>query len=378
MRGLRRSVLVPLLALPLVVPTSGVIGLHAAGPLAVLPVSAPEPVDSQGNPVGVDGSLPITVVPSELLADPAGPDAPAGAAGSSAIPPSGPLGIAAAAFDAYVQAASRAPAGCHLQWSLLASIGRIESNHAHGGQVDAAGTTLSPILGPVLNGTGFAAIADTDGGRYDGDSRWDRAVGPMQFIPSTWRSYAVDGNGDGRVDPSNIYDATAAAARYLCAGGQDTSDPRQRAEAVFRYNHSDSYVATVLLWADAYARSALPVGPTGTPASPEAPLALPAPGAIQLPVPVPPVATTAVPVTTNPSTTIPTSTATSIPTGTEPRPTSTPPPGSTTPQPAPSTTPPPVTTPPVTTTAPATTATTEPGEEPATVQNDPVTAAATS
>ena len=365
MRGLRRSVWVPLLALPLVVPASGVIGSHAAGPLAVAPVSAPEPVDSQGNPVGVDGSLPITIMPSDLLlANSADPQALATTAGPSATLPSGPLGIPAVALDAYVQAAGRAPVGCHLQWSLLASIGRIESNHARGGQVDAAGTTLSPILGPVLNGAGFAAIADTDGGRYDGDSRWDRAVGPMQFIPSTWRGYAADGNGDGRADPGNIYDATAAAARYLCAGGLDTADPRQRAEAVFRYNHSDSYVATVLLWADAYAQGVHPTGPTGTLPSPDAPLALPAPEAILPPVtatPVPVAATTTVPVTTNPGTTTTTST--------EPRVAIMPTPSTTTPPPVPATT----TEPPTTTTTTA-----EPSAQPTTVQNDPVTATATS
>ena len=118
------------------------------------------------------------------------------------------------------------------------------------------------ILGPVLNGGGFAAIRDTDGGRLDDDARWDRAVGSMQFIPSTWEQYASDGNNDGVSSPHNIYDATVASGKYLCSGGLDLSDAKDRAVAVFRYNHSDSYVRTVLIWADAYAHGTTPVPST--------------------------------------------------------------------------------------------------------------------
>jgi hypothetical protein len=53
-----------------------------------------------------------------------------------------------------------------------------------------------------------------------------RAVGPMQFIASTWRRVQVDGNGDGRGDPDNIYDAALGAAVYLCAGETDLRDRR--------------------------------------------------------------------------------------------------------------------------------------------------------
>ena len=79
--------------------------------------------------------------------------------------------------------------GCHLDWSLLAGIGRVESNHGRygGSQVYADGSTSPHIVGLALNGAGnVASISDTDGGRLDGDTTWDRAVGPMQFIPSTW------------------------------------------------------------------------------------------------------------------------------------------------------------------------------------------------
>jgi transglycosylase-like protein with SLT domain len=183
--------------------------------------------------------------------------------------PNGPLMIPSDLYKAYTHAAqllaTELPT-CHVHWSLLASIGRIESNHARGGQVDNAGNTVPHILGPVLNGGGFAAIRDTDHGSLDDDARWDRAVGAMQFIPSTWTKYASDGNNDGVQSPHNIYDATVAAGKFLCSGGMDLSDPKDRALAVFRYNHSDSYVRTVLIWADAYASGVQPL-PT-TPVNP--------------------------------------------------------------------------------------------------------------
>jgi hypothetical protein len=216
--------------------------------------------------VNTDGTLSeADQIGSDVLRDAADP-------GSLALDgldlPTGPLGIPQVMMDAYKRAAAtlaKSQPNCHLDWSLLASIGRIESNHGRGGQVFGNGDTVHPILGPVLNGGGFAAIADTDGGRYDSDSRWDRAVGVMQFIPSTWASYASDGNGDRVSNPHNIYDATLAAGKYLCSGGLDLANPQQRATAVFRYNHSDTYVRVVLIWADAYAKGVTPLPSTGIP-----------------------------------------------------------------------------------------------------------------
>ncbi|TNC20912.1 lysozyme family protein [Amycolatopsis alkalitolerans] len=87
---------------------------------------------------------------------------------------------------------------------MLAAIGQVESQHADNGNLDPSGTTLTPILGPRLDGTnGFAAIRDTDGGALDGDKTWDRAVGPMQFIPSAWRRYGVTIDGAGPPNPNN-------------------------------------------------------------------------------------------------------------------------------------------------------------------------------
>lgn len=149
---------------------------------------------------------------------------------------------------------------CRLAMPLLAAIGKVESGHARGGDVDAAGTTRTPILGPPLNGApGVAAIGDTDGGAYDGDTMWDRAVGPMQFIPSTWRAWASDGNRDGSSDPNNVYDATLASGRYLCAAGGNLATDDGLRRAVLAYNHSEHYLQVVLSWMRVYAGGAVAV-----------------------------------------------------------------------------------------------------------------------
>ncbi len=76
------------------------------------------------------------------------------------------------------------------------------------------------------------------------------AVGWMQFLPSTWKAYGVDANGDGRADPYNPVDAICAAARYLRAAGGDKDIRR----GIFAYNHADWYVDEVLLYARQYGR----------------------------------------------------------------------------------------------------------------------------
>ncbi|WP_103355586.1 lytic transglycosylase domain-containing protein [Amycolatopsis sp. CA-128772] len=225
--------------------------------------------------------------------------------------PDGPLGIPATALAAYKNAADvlgRELPACHIDWALVASIGRIESNHARGGYVDAAGTTREPILGPQLNGQGgFAAIPDTDQGLLDTDPVWDRAVGPTQFIPATWRGYASDGNGDGKADPNNIFDAALATGRYLCSGGFDLAKPDQLRGAIYRYNNSDTYVNTVVLWADAYRSGIMQVPDSTVPiGAPNAAAAPPPPS-----VPPPPVpATTPSSPTTTPASPVPTTTPT--------------------------------------------------------------------
>jgi membrane-bound lytic murein transglycosylase B len=168
------------------------------------------------------------------------------------------------AFDAYrraAQAAVVADPGCGVPWWALAGITRIESKHGSfgGSTLLFNGDTSRLIVGIPLDGTNATAlIPDSDGGSLDGDPVYDRAVGPMQFIPSTWRAYARDGDGDGRSDPNNIYDAAAGAARYLCASGPMQTD-EQMTRGFLSYNHSNAYAASVLRWAHVYAALALPV-----------------------------------------------------------------------------------------------------------------------
>jgi hypothetical protein len=164
-------------------------------------------------------------------------------------------GIPASVLAAYKQAETSIAGtnpGCNLPWQLLAAIGKVESGQARGGDVDAAGTTKAKILGPVLNGSGFANISDTDNGEYDGDAVHDRAVGPMQFIPQTWETWGQDANGDGRKDPNNIYDAALATGLYLCAGNRDLSIEKDLHKAILGYNHSQEYLTTVLSWLEYY------------------------------------------------------------------------------------------------------------------------------
>ncbi|MGW7430692.1 lytic transglycosylase domain-containing protein [Streptomyces sp. NPDC054861] len=175
-------------------------------------------------------------------------------------------GIPATVLAAYKRAEESirsSDAACHLPWQLLAGIGKVESGQARGGRVDANGTTLSPILGPQLNGAGFANISDTDNGAYDGDTSHDRAVGPMQFIPSTWATWGQDANGDGRKDPNNIYDAAQAAGLYLCANNRDLAVKADLDRAILSYNRSTEYLHTVLSWFEYYKRGTHQV-PDGT------------------------------------------------------------------------------------------------------------------
>ena len=167
-------------------------------------------------------------------------------------------GIPRAALAAYVTAArltGRTEPACHLRWWLLAGIGLVESGHARSGgsaQPRWNGIANPPIFGPRLDGKGgFAAIKDSDHGVLDRDKKWDRAVGPMQFLPSTWQRWGGTVRGRMR-DPQDIRAAALAAAGYLCASGADLSKPQGMATAVYSYNHSFDYVRLVLTVAARY------------------------------------------------------------------------------------------------------------------------------
>ncbi|MFD4798160.1 lytic transglycosylase domain-containing protein [Streptomyces anulatus] len=210
------------------------------------------------------------------------PDKP-GSSSNLPVTGSAEAGIPASILAAYKQAeqtVATTDPSCRLPWQLLAAIGKVESGQARGGRVDTNGTTISPILGPALNGQGFALIKDTDGGAYDSDAVHDRAVGPMQFIPSTWASWGQDANGDGRKDPNNIYDAALAAGRYLCANDRDLAIAADLDKAVLSYNRSNEYLRTVRSWFSYYQRGTheIPDGTGRLPTAPSTPTPSPNPG----------------------------------------------------------------------------------------------------
>jgi membrane-bound lytic murein transglycosylase B len=150
---------------------------------------------------------------------------------------------------------------CRLSWSTLAGIGRVESDHGRLGRagLDADGVPRPLIIGVPLDGSrGVREIRDTDGGRLDGDPVSDRAVGPMQFLPTTWERFGADGNGDGVRDPHQLDDAALAAAAYLCAGGRDTASGEGWWDGVLTYNRSISYAQLVWAAAERYAGASAP------------------------------------------------------------------------------------------------------------------------
>ncbi|EGD43720.1 secreted protein [Nocardioidaceae bacterium Broad-1] len=239
---------------------------HVANPYAF--VNGNEPRTAHRDPV---------VVPTEAMPDPASYSRPA-VLGAD-VPQRRPAqvvavasaeGIPSAALAAYQRAETvidAADTTCHLDWHLLAAVGRVESDHGRygGNTLGPDGSSRPGIYGIALDGTSKTqAIEDTDAGQYDRDKVWDRAVGPMQFIPSTWSVVGVDADGDGRRDPQNINDAALAAAVYLCSGADDLGSEAGRRVAILRYNGSRSYVDMVLRTREAYLKGDYTAVPNDT------------------------------------------------------------------------------------------------------------------
>lgn len=255
-----------------VVPSSWVsvgVGIAVVVLVAVMAVQAvaaqrPAPPTSWDVDVPAQMQAPTDTAPAPSVSPGVMPAAPtplravdqawlAKTAAATGIPVRALLAYAAANLELRVE-----KPGCALGWNTIAAIGLVESGHGtHAGSaIGADGVARPPILGMTLDGSqGVAAIRDTDDGALDGDTRWDRAVGPMQFIPSTWATMGADGNGDGVQDPQNIDDAALAAARYLCTASTMTTPSSWRA-AVQSYNNSTPYIDSIAAAANRYAAQA--------------------------------------------------------------------------------------------------------------------------
>lgn len=148
-------------------------------------------------------------------------------------------------LDVYRAAAATCPG---LPWPVLAAIGWVESRHGRGTTDLATGDVRPPIVGPPLDGTGGVALI-RDPAAPDG---YGRAQGPMQFLTTTWRTWATlapDRPATTEPDPHNAWDAIFTAARYLCGGRPRLTDVPA---AIRRYNRSDTYVDAVLAKAREY------------------------------------------------------------------------------------------------------------------------------
>ena len=229
--------------------------------------SASEEINA-GLPDGT--SIPATAIEAPASLSLPGAVAP-GVSGDSrqAVATASTSGIPAAALSAYQRAETvinAADPSCKLSWQLIAAIGRVESDHGriNGNVLDDNGVAQPGIYGIALNGkNNTARITDTDAGQYDSDAVFDRAVGPMQFIPSTWSVVGVDADGDAQRNPQDIDDAALATAVYLCSGDDDLSQVVGQRSAIYRYNHSQSYVDLVLAFMNAYTSGDFTTIPNG-------------------------------------------------------------------------------------------------------------------
>jgi membrane-bound lytic murein transglycosylase B len=279
-------------------------------------------ITANGTPVAVSAgaaAAPPQWLVNSQLRQPASAVATAPLISSAVLDSLKATGIPRRVLAAYIYAATtedRQSPSCGLSWQVLAGIGYIESDHARSGgsaNQNWLGIANPPIYGPLLDGqNGMAVIADSDHGVLDGSAAFDRAVGPMQFLPSTWQEYEVGASGQAAPNPQNIDDATLSAARYLCATGPDLRTPDGLIAAVYSYNHSFSYVSAVLSVAIRYAGGHLPGGasalqelpalaqtasslPSAAPTSALLPSPTPTPTPAPMAPPTPPPSSTAVP-----------------------------------------------------------------------------------
>lgn len=266
------SVAAPLPDRGLAAPTPAALAAPAALPDVAEPVA--QPVANPAAPAQQPGQLGQPGQPAQHgqqtvnipVQMPAAPEKPVGgpqlAFADWALRMAKVTNIPQRALESYANAHAMMAAAhpnCRITWVTLAAIAAVESKHGgfEGRTLLPDGRPSAPIIGPTLNGSpGVKAIGDTDNGLLDGDKVWDHAVGPFQFIPSTWAKWRADGNGDGITDPQNIDDASVAAAQYLCADNRNLSSGDGWLRAILSYNDSLDYAQEVYGFAQAYARSA--------------------------------------------------------------------------------------------------------------------------
>jgi hypothetical protein len=220
------------------------LALAASSPrLAAVPAALVTPVAAAPSPAVTGTTAPA----SASVVD------PLGVVLRSTTPPASDVGeIPSVALLAYQRAASvlgDVDKTCGLSWTVLAAVGRVESDHGRtgGAVLGDDGVSTPAIRGVALDGDGpVARIRDTDAGLVDGDRRWDRAVGPMQILPSTWSAVGVDADGDGVRSADDIDDAALGAAVFLCAAPGDLTTRSGLRTAIHRYNPSNAYVDEVL------------------------------------------------------------------------------------------------------------------------------------
>lgn len=241
---------------------TGFVAALVALPLAAWLVDGARPVPPVPVPVAVAVPAPPAAAPgTAVTALPGGGPLPS-VRGSAGAVPEDPtttwarrtaprLGMDWRALRAYGRAQlilrDVAPS-CRVTWTTLAGIGWVETRNGTyaNSSVGVDGVVRPTIVGPALDGGGGRSLVpSTDGGRLDGDTTYDRAVGPMQFLPSTWRAY-------GSGNPSDYDAAALAAGRYLCATSRAATPDGWR-RAVLAYNSSDAYVVDVYTAAQWYA-----------------------------------------------------------------------------------------------------------------------------
>ncbi|MFI6229781.1 lytic murein transglycosylase [Micromonospora echinospora] len=254
-----------LLALVSATAAAGALLVPATAP-APRPVAGSDGPDASGGPTTVPTipggavppgtPLPGAVTPGGVAPLPTG--RPADALADWARVTGEKVGVPQVAMQAYGYAElvlAQTTPNCALSWTTLAAIGHVESGHgsANGAKLLPDGQALPEIIGLPLDGNGNRMrILDTDRGRLDRDLVYDRAVGPMQFIPTTWEEIGADADNDGVKNPHDLDDAALAAGNYLCKGGRKMTVPGDWWGAILSYNDVRQYAQDVFDKANEY------------------------------------------------------------------------------------------------------------------------------